>query len=92
MVATLASTFIEGGVSAIQLGNPGCENECNYLAVGWPFPYIVDGPGVSPVGTVSIFGALIGVDTLFITAMVKTFVVWLLLVAGAAWAISHRRN
>jgi hypothetical protein len=58
--ATLASTAVSGRVTAIQLGNAHCENECDFLAAGWPFPFPVDGPGVSPSGSVDLVGAVLG--------------------------------
>jgi hypothetical protein len=86
-VVTLCSTIVSGRVSAVQLGNPGCENDCDYLAAGWPYPYIVDGPGVSPIGSVDLLGAVIGVDSVFPKALARTFVFWLGSLLVSAWAI-----
>jgi hypothetical protein len=93
-VATLCSTVVAGKVSAVQLGNPGCENDCDYLAAGWPYPYIVDGPGVSPIGSVDVLGVVMGVDSVFPSALAKTFAFWLGLLLASALAIRiyRRRN
>ncbi|MCV2355566.1 hypothetical protein LNV09_15580 [Paucibacter sp. B2R-40] len=93
-VATLVSTIVPGRVSATELGMVGCENECSFLTGGWPVPFIVDGPGVSPAGSVDLLGVLLSVDTLLPKAMAANLAIWFAALVAGTWAISllRRRN
>jgi hypothetical protein len=88
---TLASSVVPGKASAIQLGNPGCENDCEYLAAGWPLPYIVDGPGISPIGSVDLIGAFFGVDSVIPAALATDYLFWFSLLLALAGLIRSRR-
>jgi hypothetical protein len=59
----------------------GCESGCLSAAGGWPVPYLVDYPGISPVGSVSLTYALLGIDRIRPAALAATFVFWLGVVA-----------
>lgn len=54
--ATLASSGIPGMVSATYPDIMGCSEGCQVAAGGWPFPYAIDNPGISPVGSASMIG------------------------------------
>jgi hypothetical protein len=88
---TLASSLVPGKASATQLGNPACENDCEYLAAGWPLPYIVDGPGVSPIGSVDLIGAFFGVDSIIPAALATNYFFWFTFLLASAGMIKIRR-
>ena len=74
----------------------GCEAACEVAAAGWPFPYLVDYPGLSPVGSVSLIGALLGMDILRPGALAATFLCWWAFIAAmvlitAAVLVRRRR-
>jgi hypothetical protein len=81
---TLASSLVPGKANAIQLGDPGCENDCEYVAAGWPLPYIVDGPGISPTGSVDLMGAFFGVDSVIPAALATDYLFWFILLLASA--------
>ena len=77
--AMLASSAIPGHVHEVDPGSMGCQQGCEHVAGGWPFPYLVDDHGLSPVNSVDLFGAIFGVDHVRPGAMVATFLFWLAL-------------
>ncbi len=91
MVATLASSVIDGRVIAVHSDIMGCEAGCVTAAGGWPLPYLVDYPGISPVGSVSLSDALLGLDKIRPAALALTFVFWLCASATLVWAAMRRR-
>lgn len=82
--ATCASGAISGTVSASYPDIMGCEQACRVAAGGWPFAYAVDYPGISPVGSASMTGAVLGVDKLWAGSLAATFGCWLALFACTA--------
>lgn len=75
--ATLASTLLPATVRVVY--PESCEQGCDFVAAGWPFPYLVDHPGISPTGSVSLINGLLGVDMMRPGALAATFVFWLCL-------------
>lgn len=73
--ATATSTVTHATVRAVYPEN--CEQGCDFVAAGWPFPYLVDHPGISPTGSVSLINGLLGVDMIWPGALAATFVFWL---------------
>ncbi len=55
----------------------GCERGCQVAAGGWPVPFVVDYPGISPVGSVSISGGLMGEDRMRWGAFAASWALWL---------------
>ena len=85
VVATMASSNIESQVPVKHPDIMGCESQCLVVAGAWPLPYIVDYPALSPVGSVSLSGAALGLDRLDFGSLLVTFSSWLaaiLMVAG----------
>jgi hypothetical protein len=76
-VSALASTVIPGTVQVAYPGTEDCAKGCNFVAAGWPFPYLVDHPVISPIGSVSLVQGLLGVDLIQPVPMTETFAFWL---------------
>jgi hypothetical protein len=92
IIATLASSVVGGTVSATYPDIMGCESGCPAAAGGWPVPYLVDYPGISPVGSVSLTDALLGIDHIRPAGLAATFVFWLAASALAAWLVVRARR
>ena len=90
VVATLASSAIGGTVIAIYPEIMGCESGCLAAASGWPAPYLVDYPGISPVGSVSLTNGLLGIDKIWPAELVLTFIFWLAISALVVWLLVRR--
>jgi hypothetical protein len=84
-IATLVSSTIPGWVRDVDPGSMHCQQGCDVVAAGWPFPYIVDYHGLSPVGSADVLGALFGLDFIWPGAMAATFLFWLGLLVAVAW-------
>jgi len=88
-VATLASTAIPGHVRAVYPGSMDCQQGCEFVAAGWPFPYLVDHPGISPTRSVSLINGVLGVDLIWPGAMAATFASWLALFVVVVWVVAR---
>ena len=83
-VATLASSLVPREVFAVIPGSEDCVQGCTFVAAGWPFAYLVDAHGLSPGGSVSLLGGLIGADHIRHTKFLLTLMFWLT-VSVLAW-------
>jgi len=83
--ATLVSSVIPGKVHVVYPGSMDCVHGCDFLSGGWPFPYLVDHHGISPTGSVSLLGAILGVDIVWVGSLVATFAFWLAVSAAVVW-------
>ncbi|MEO8655129.1 MAG: hypothetical protein ABI409_13470 [Ramlibacter sp.] len=86
---TLASSVISGRVRAFYPGSMDCALGCEFVAGGWPFPYLVDHPAISPTGSVSLVNGLLGVDIIWFGSLAATYGFWLALFAAFGWAIGR---
>jgi hypothetical protein len=68
----------------------GCESGCLAAAGGWPAPYLVDYPGISPVGSVSLTDAMLGMDNVWPAELALTFIFWLALSALVVWLLGRK--
>lgn len=75
-VVTAGSSIVTTTVQVAYPGSSNCALGCDFVAGGWPFPYLVDHPGISPIGSVSLLMGLIGVDILRADALAASFVFW----------------
>jgi hypothetical protein len=89
--AALASSLVLSEVTVAYSGVLGCEQGCQFVAGGWPFPYIVDHPGISPSNSVSLVEAALGVDIFWSGHFLATLLSWLAPFATVA-AIVWRRT
>ena len=89
---TLLSALVPGHVDATYADIMGCEQGCPAAAAGFPFPFVVDYPGISPVGSVSLSGALLGMDVVWWGRAAATFACWLAAVAAGAEAARRARR
>jgi hypothetical protein len=90
VIATLASSTIGGTVIAIYPEIMGCESGCLTAAGGWPAPYLVDYPGISPVGSVSLTDAMLGMDKIWPAELALTYVFWLAISALVVWLLVRK--
>jgi len=84
--ATLASSAISDKVRATYPGSMDCAQGCDFVAAGWPIPYLVDHPGISPTGSVSLVEGLLGVDIIWPGSLAGTYTFWFGLCAAIFWA------
>jgi len=89
--ATLASGFIPGHAWVAYPGSMDCVDGCDFVACGWPFPFVIDHPGISPGGSASLFGWFLGLDMLRPGHLAATFVFWLCVLAAADRVMSRRK-
>lgn len=79
LFATIASSIVESKIIFVYPGIMGCQAGCYVVAGGWPFPFIIDYPGLSPVNSVSIVDALLGLDILSAAGLAKNLLFWVLI-------------
>ncbi|QNA88910.1 hypothetical protein G4G28_11180 [Massilia sp. Dwa41.01b] len=84
-MATLASSSVGAVVLAIYPDIMGCEAGCPTVAGGWPAPYLIDYPAISPVGSVALTEALLGDDKIWPRELALSFAFWLAASAVALW-------
>ena len=87
VLGTLLSSWVPGQVIDVVPGSEDCHTGCNAAAAGWPYPYIVDGHGLSPHGSADLAGLLIGIDRLDPLGLLLNIGAWLsmLMIPVAAW-------
>jgi hypothetical protein len=85
-IATLASSLVTGTVRVAYPGSMDCVEGCVFAAGGWPFKYLVDHPGISPVGSVS----LLGEDIVRSGALAATFTFWFCAFSCLVWLVGRR--
>lgn len=71
-VFLIVTTYIPNSANVTYSDIMGCETECSVVATGYPFPFIADYPGLSPVNSAGLMGLLMGWDK----------IIWLNLVAS----------
>lgn len=81
-VGVLFSTTVKSKVSAQYADIMGCEISCVVAAAGWPVPFIIDYPGLSPVGSADFLGLTLGADKLRPDSLVTTGLCWAAAVIG----------
>lgn len=92
VAATLSSSLIPARVNATFPDVMGCEHSCTVPAGGWPLPYLIDYPGISPVNSVSLVESLLGVDVIWAGALATTFAFWIVLIAASVWTLGRARR
>jgi hypothetical protein len=87
VLATLATSAIRQQSTARYADIDACVSGCSVAAGGWPLPWLIDYPGLSPARSVSLAGVVLGVDRLRVEAFAIDVVLWTLLAAIvlAAW-------
>lgn len=83
IAATLASSLVRQDTLARYADIDGCATGCEVAAAGWPLPYAVDYPGLSPVGEASLDGLVLGVDRWRPEAFAIDLLIWTALAALA---------
>jgi len=83
-VATLVSTAVPASVHLVYPGTMDCEQGCDFVAAGWPWPYLVDSHGISVRGSVSLSGGLTGEDIIIPGRIAATYLFWLALLSVVA--------
>ncbi len=88
---TASTSAVETRVIATYPEIMGCESACLVAAAGWPLAYIVDYPGLSPVGSVSLTGAVLELDKTLLPELGISFTFWLALSGLAIWHFWRRK-
>lgn len=89
-IATALTIVIEAKVVTFYPDVMGCETSCLSVAGGWPFPYLVDYP-LSPVGSVSLIGGIVGTDVIWVKEMVHTLLFWFGIATILVWIAVRKR-
>jgi hypothetical protein len=89
VAGTLGSSIVPGKVSAKYPEIMQCEQSCEVVAGGWPFPYLIDYPGISPTNSVSISEGILGDDAIWGGALAGTFLFWTGVMASIIWIIER---
>lgn len=94
VLGTLLSSGVANQVIDVVPGSEDCHAGCNAAAAGWPYPYIVDGHGLSPHGSADLMGLLMGIDRLDPFGLLLNVAAWLaiLLLPIAGWLAWHART
>lgn len=88
---SLATSAVPGHVRIAYPGSEGCQQGCDFVAGGWPFQYLVDHPGISPFGSVSLTDGLLGADIIKPGALAETLLFWACVWTAAIWATRRVR-
>lgn len=88
-VALTVLSFNVDGHATVTYGDiMGCESGCEQPAAGWPVPFVVDYPGLSPSGSVGGFWEIwFGIDKVFWGRLAASFAFWLAVSAAVMWAV-----
>lgn len=89
IAATLATSAVDQQAVARYADIDHCVAGCTVAGAGWPLPYLLDYPGLSPVGTASLAGAFTGADRWRAESLAVDLVAWSLL-AFVALALLRR--
>ncbi|TZF90748.1 hypothetical protein [Cognatilysobacter lacus] len=81
VLVTLATSAVRQHTIARYADVEACASGCTVAAAGWPLPWLVDDPGLSPANLVSLRGVVSGVDRLNYEGLALDVVAWAL----AAW-------
>lgn len=95
IISTGVSSLVHGSVRVAYPGSTDCIQGCDFISGGWPFAYLVDNPGISPRGSVSLVEGLLGVDIIrpaqFLGTICSWMLAWLLLVFSIKRWVAKRR-
>ena len=76
IVLLFVSAFIPNTIETNYSDIMGCEQSCTVDAAGYPLPFIVDYPGLSPAGSADLLGALLGNDNVNPITLIFSFLFW----------------
>ena len=67
----------------------GCEQGCELAGVGVPLTYIADYPGLSPVNSADLMGAVLGLDRVLWPSAFADLAFWTALSAALLWILGR---
>jgi hypothetical protein len=85
----LVSSVVSGHVQVAYPGSLDCQQGCDLVAGGWPFLYLVDNPGISPRGSISLTDGLLGVDIIRLGAFGATLLFWTCAWGAFVWTLGR---
>ena len=91
-IATIGSSAIPRHVTATYADISGCEVSCRVAAGGWPFAYVADYPGLSPVASADFLGYLVGADMLLPVPFAATVLFWSMLFSFLPLSYAHLKD
>lgn len=93
LVATIASGELWHGTTTILFEgvDPGL-TPIEVVTGGWPLPFLVDNPSISPVGSVSLVNAILRMDHFRVWAFLGDLAVYALLAAAIRKGRRHARR
>lgn len=89
---SFATSVVPGHVRVAYPGSEDCQQGCDFVAGGWPFRYLVDHPGTSPTGSVSLTDGLLGADLIKPGALSATLLFWACVWTAAIWTTRRFRR
>ena len=89
---TLESSLIPAKVVTKYPDISYCANSCVVVAGGWPFPYLIDYPGISPVNSVSLSDGILGMDVIWVGALASTFIFWTCVMVAIVWILGRIKS
>ena len=89
---TLATSLVKREAIARYADVDACTSGCTVAAAGWPLPYLVDHPGLSPTGRVSLAGAFLGVDGWRAEGLTLDLALWIVAAFVAAMVVRRVRR
>lgn len=85
IVTSLSSSVVRGSARIAYPGSTDCARGCDFVAGGWPFFYLVDNPGISPRGSISLIDGLTGSDIVRAGPLCATLIFWACVWAALIW-------
>ena len=92
LVLTLVAANVPGKTTATYPDIMGCEQSCEVAASGLPVPFIADYPGLSPVNSADLMGAILGLDRVLWGRAALAFAFWLVVSMVVVWVAGRVRT
>lgn len=92
LFATFTSSMVPTTVIVFVPGSLDCVQGCRFVAGGWPFAYLIDHPGISPRGSVSLIEGLLGVDLIWKREFLLSFLFWLAILIAVVYVLRQWRK
>jgi len=92
MVCIAATSFIHTHSQESFADIDACTTGCEVAVAGYPWPYLVDYPGISPVGDPSVIDVMLASDQLLTGPLFADLAVWWGLCMAGTMLLQRVRN